>query len=141
MTNAWKWRVLKVLRRIPPGRLMTYGDVARAAGRPGAARAVGNIMRAASAPGLPYHRVVAAGGRVGGYGGRPELKAALLRAEGLIVRGKRIVQFEQHRWPLSDTAQRGSAARPRRGGAGGEAGPAPLSEVDGGAGVMPLSNP
>jgi O-6-methylguanine DNA methyltransferase len=77
---------------------MTYGDVARAAGRPGAARAVGNIMRAASAPGLPYHRVVAAGGRVGGYGGRPELKAALLRAEGLVVHRGRIRDFGKSRW-------------------------------------------
>jgi methylated-DNA-[protein]-cysteine S-methyltransferase len=115
--GQWKWRVLKVLRRIPPGRVMTYGDVARAAGRPGAARAVGNIMRAATAPGLPYHRVVAAGGRGGGDGGRPELKAALLRAEGLIVRGKRIVQFEQHRWP-SATPRSAGALRARGAGVG-----------------------
>src|SRR4029079_12012177 len=67
-------RVLNVLRRIPPGKVLTYGDVARFAGKPRAARAVGNIMRAANAPGLPYHRVIAAGGRIGGYGragGRP----------------------------------------------------------------------
>jgi O-6-methylguanine DNA methyltransferase len=91
-------RALRVLRRIPPGRVATYGDVARLAGRPGAARAVGNIMRAADEPGLPYHRVVAAGGRVGGYGRSPQLKAALLAAEGLTIRGKRIVDFERRRW-------------------------------------------
>ena len=89
---------------------MTYGDLARAAGKPGAARAVGNIMRTASRPGLPYHRVVAAGGRIGGYGGRPELKAALLRAEGVIVHGRRIVKFEDYRWP----GRRGAAPRAGR---------------------------
>lgn len=91
-------RVLRVLASIPPGRVATYGDVAGMAGRARAARAVGNIMRAASRPGLPYHRVVAAGGRVGGYGVNPALKAALLRAEGLTIRRDRIVGFRVVRW-------------------------------------------
>ncbi len=91
-------RVLRLLTRIPPGRVLTYGDLARLAGRPGAGRAVGNIMRAADRPGLPYHRVVAAAGRVGGYGGVPGLKAALLRAEGLAIRGNRIVDFARVQW-------------------------------------------
>jgi O-6-methylguanine DNA methyltransferase len=92
-------RVLRVVSRIPPGRIATYGDVARLAGRPGAARAVGNIMRTAAQPGLPYHRVVAAGGVVGGYGGSPHVKTALLAAEGLVVRRRRILRFGEHRWP------------------------------------------
>lgn len=92
-------RVLQTLKRIPPGRVTTYGDVARIAGRPGAARAVGNIMRAADEPGLPYHRVVAAGGRVGGYGDWPQLKVSLLSAEGLTIRHHRIAGFARHRWP------------------------------------------
>ena len=91
-------RVLAVLRRIPPGRVATYGDVARAAGRPRAARAVGTIMRTAGVPGLPYHRVIAAGGRLGGYGGAPGLKASLLTAEGLTVRRGRVIRFSEHRW-------------------------------------------
>ena len=90
--------VLIVVSRIPPGRVATYGDVAVLAGRPGAARAVGTIMRTAGKPGLPYHRVVAAGGRVGGYGGAPHLKPALLAAEGLSIRRKRILDFEGVRW-------------------------------------------
>jgi methylated-DNA-[protein]-cysteine S-methyltransferase len=92
-------RVLAVLRRIPPGRVTTYGDVARAAGRPRAARAVGTIMRTAGVPGLPYHRVIAAGGRIGGYGGAPNLKASLLAAEGLTIRRGRVVKFGERRWP------------------------------------------
>lgn len=87
-------RVLSVVRRIPPGRVATYGDVAVLAGRPGAARAVGNIMRTSHVPGLPYHRVVAAGGRLGGYGGNELLKRDRLIAEGILFSGRRIRQFE-----------------------------------------------
>jgi len=90
-------RVLRVLRRIPAGRVATYGDVAALAGRPGAARAVGQIMRRAEEPGLPYHRVVAAGGRIGGFGRSPQLKAQLLTAEGLVVRRGRILEFRRVR--------------------------------------------
>jgi len=83
-------RVLMVVRRIPPGRVATYGRVAALAGRPRAARAVGNIMRACRRPDVPCHRVVAAGGRLGGYGGSQALKRALLRAEGVTFRAGRI---------------------------------------------------
>lgn len=108
MNTPFARRVLGVLRRIPPGRIVTYGEVARLAGRPGAARAVGNIMRQGDEPGLPYHRVVAAGGRLGGYTSL-QLKAALLSAEGLVVRGRRIVKHQQYLWPSA-----GSSARKRR---------------------------
>jgi O-6-methylguanine DNA methyltransferase len=91
-------KVLHVLRRIPPGRVATYGDVAVLAGRPGAARAVGQIMARADEPGLPYHRVVAAGGRLGGFGRSPQLKAQLLSAEGLTLRRGRVVGFTKVRW-------------------------------------------
>ncbi len=92
-------RVLAVVSRIPPGRIATYGDVARMAGRPRAARAVGNIMRECNRAGVPCHRVVAAGGRLGGFGGNTGLKRSLLRAEGVNVVGSRIRQAEQLRWP------------------------------------------
>jgi O-6-methylguanine DNA methyltransferase len=95
-------RVLRLLRQIPPGRVTTYGDLARFAGRPGAARAVGNIMRLASEPGLPYYRVIAAGGRVGHYGCNPELKRQLLRAEGIPIRRDRVVGFKTLAWRQRD---------------------------------------
>jgi methylated-DNA-[protein]-cysteine S-methyltransferase len=91
-------RVLSAVRRIPPGRVSTYGDVAAAAGKPRAARAVGNIMRECAASDVPCHRVIAAGGGLGGYGGRLELKRALLRAEGILVSGNRIREFRAKRW-------------------------------------------
>jgi O-6-methylguanine DNA methyltransferase len=90
-------RVLAVVRRIPPGRVATYGDVAAMAGRPRAARAVGNIMRTCGRPDIPCHRVVAAGGRLGGYGGNEPLKRALLRAEGVPISATRIAGLQRYR--------------------------------------------
>jgi methylated-DNA-[protein]-cysteine S-methyltransferase len=91
-------RVLQAVRRIPPGAVATYGDIAQVAGRPRAARAVGNLMRSGRLGEAPYHRVIAAGGRLGGYGGHEDLKAALLRSEGLIVASGRVRRFQQVRW-------------------------------------------
>jgi len=84
--------------RIPTGRVATYGDIARLAGRPGAARAVGNILREAPDPRLPYHRVIGAGGLIGGFGRAPQLKRALLAAEGHVLRGRRVSDFAKRRW-------------------------------------------
>jgi O-6-methylguanine DNA methyltransferase len=94
-------RVLRVVALIPAGRVATYGDVAARAGRPGAARAVGTILRRAEDPGLPYHRVIAAGGRLGGFGRCPQLKRALLAAEGHAFRGGRVRDFRKRRWPAT----------------------------------------
>jgi O-6-methylguanine DNA methyltransferase len=91
-------RVLATVRRIPPGRVATYGDVAGWAGAPRAARAVGNIMRDCRDASVPCHRVVAAGGRLGGYGGLESMKRALLQAEGVRVAGPRILSFPTVRW-------------------------------------------
>ena len=95
--TAFERKVLTIVSRIPPGRVTTYGDVARLAGKPRAARAVGNIMRTADRPGLPYHRVIAAGGRLGGYSSLP-LKRSLLSAEGLTVTPARVLAFSRVRW-------------------------------------------
>lgn len=112
MTTEFTARVLGVVRRIPRGRVATYGQVAALAGRPGAARAVGNIMRSASVPGLPYHRVVGAGGRLGGYGGHELLKRERLVAEGIEFSGARIRRFDEI--SLGTTGVRGRSTRRRR---------------------------
>jgi len=91
-------RVLSTVRRIPPGRVATYGDVAATVGAPRAGRAVGNIMRACNRPDVPCHRVIAAGGRIGKYGGRESLKRALLAAEGVTVSRARVLDFTRLRW-------------------------------------------
>lgn len=90
--------MLAVVRRIPPGRVATYGGVAELAGRPGAARAVGNIMGEGGRPDVPAHRVIAAGGRLGGYGGQEQLKRSLLMAEGVTFRGARVHPFPALEW-------------------------------------------
>src|SRR5215472_13278484 len=96
--TKFEFRVLSVVRRIPVGRVATYGDVAAWAGRPRAARAVGNIMRSCRRPDVPCHRVIAAGGRLGGYGGHELLKRALLTAEGVMVSRSRVLDLERVRW-------------------------------------------
>lgn len=96
-TTGFARRVVTVVRRIPAGRVSTYADVAALAGRPLAWRAVGNIMRSCVEPGVPCHRVVGAGGRLGGYGD-PALKRSLLAAEGIRVTGTRLHRFAAVRW-------------------------------------------
>src|SRR5689334_1539356 len=96
--DPFRHRVLSVVRRIPPGRVATYGDVAALAGRPRAARAVGNIMKGCARPDVPAHRVIAAGGRLGGYGGNELLKRSLLVAEGIAVSGSRVRELDRVRW-------------------------------------------
>ena len=96
--GKFRQRVLFAVRRIPPGRVATYGDVAEAAGVPRAARAVGNIMKGCRVAGVPCHRVVAAGGQLGGYGGSEGLKRALLGAEGVVVSGSRVRDFDRKRF-------------------------------------------
>ena len=91
-------RVLAAVRRIPAGRVATYGDIAALAGQPRAARAVGNIMRECAEPGMPCHRVIGADGALGGYGGNLQLKRELLRAEGIEVGLARVRDFDRVRW-------------------------------------------
>jgi len=61
-------RVYAIARAIPPGEVLTYGEVAQRLGEPGAARAVGQALgHNPFAPVVPCHRVLAAGGRSGGF--------------------------------------------------------------------------
>jgi O-6-methylguanine DNA methyltransferase len=119
--DAFTARVLAVVRRIPPGRVSTYGDVAELAGRPRAARAVGNIMKGCGRPDVPCHRVIAAGGRLGGYGGNEVLKRSLLVAEGLVVSGSRVRELERVRWTRGSIGRSG-AGSPGRARAGSRSG-------------------
>ena len=91
-------RVLAAVRRIPPGRVATYGDIAALAGSPRAHRAVGSILRECRDPGTPCHRVIAAGGALGGFAGNLQIKRELLRAEGHEVGPRRIRHFSAARW-------------------------------------------
>jgi methylated-DNA-[protein]-cysteine S-methyltransferase len=97
--DEFRARVMRALARIPSGYVCTYGDLARLAGKPRAARAVGRLMAQGTVPGLPYHRVIGAGGALGGYGSGQAFKAAQLAAEGIVVRRGRVARFAEIRWP------------------------------------------
>ena len=87
--------VWRLLRKIPRGRVTTYKQVAIALGNPNAARAVGNACnRNTNSPIVPCHRVVKSSGELGGYSKGLANKASLLKAEGLAVKGGKILGFE-----------------------------------------------
>ncbi len=76
--------VLQALKRVPYGRLLSYGELAERVGRPGAARAVGGAMATNPIPIIvPCHRVVAADGSLGGFSGGLHVKRWLHRHEGI----------------------------------------------------------
>ena len=96
-SSTFRARVLAAVKRIPVGRVASYGDIAALAGSPRACRAVGTIMRDCRDAAVPCHRVIAAGGALGGYSSIA-LKRELLRAEGLEVGPSRVRRFETVRW-------------------------------------------
>jgi methylated-DNA-[protein]-cysteine S-methyltransferase len=76
-------RVLKETAKIPPGRVLSYADVARRAGNARASRAAGNALHINPVPiVVPCHRIVRSDGSLGGYGGGLPIKEWLLEHEG-----------------------------------------------------------
>ncbi len=85
MDSDFKKKVLEIVSKIPKGQVMTYGEVAKGAGNVKASRAVGAIMRQNYNPDVPCHRVVASGGKVGGYNMGVENKINILKQEGVSI--------------------------------------------------------
>jgi len=91
--TSFKEKVYEVVKKIPKGRVMTYKQVAKLAGRPKAWRAVGNVLNKNPAPEpsarygagynpkIPCHRVIRSDGKIGGYRYGTKRKIALLRSE------------------------------------------------------------
>lgn len=80
--SPFQLKVLKYLRDIPFGQTRTYGEVAEAIGHPGAARAVGSACGGNPFPLIiPCHRIIAAGGKIGGFGYGTRMKRLLLDHE------------------------------------------------------------
>ena len=86
MKSDFTKRVRDIVRNIPKGKTMTYGEVAYAAGRPGAARAVGTIISKNDDKSVPCHRVIRSDGKIGGYNQiNGTSKRDLLISEGVSV--------------------------------------------------------
>ena len=100
--------VWAILRRIPPGRTRSYGEVAQELGKPGATRAVGQACGANPIPLLvPCHRVLAANRRIGGFSGGREWKQKLLEREGVAIEpgSPHRRRAAESRLPLPDDGQ------------------------------------
>ena len=105
--------VTAVIRRIPRGRVATYGQIAALAGREAAARGVSWILHSSSeAAGLPWHRVIGGTGRISLPRGRGlEEQKRRLVAEGVIVGRDGRIDLKRYRWEPSSGAGRSRAAK------------------------------
>jgi alkylated DNA nucleotide flippase Atl1 len=94
-SGAMRLRIEQAVRAIPRGKVSTYGGVARAAGFPGAARQVAATLRRGF--GLPWQRVLGAGGQIKLTGDSAIEQRLQLEAEGVRFRGRR-VDMKAHEW-------------------------------------------
>jgi methylated-DNA-protein-cysteine methyltransferase-like protein len=100
-------RVYDLVKKIPRGRVMTYGQVAKALRLPGGARTVGRAMAACpSGRGVPWHRVVGAGGKLLIHEPHASLQRKLLETEGLRLAEKRILNFRNYEWGAGKARRR-----------------------------------
>ena len=105
-------RLRRVIARVPYGKVVTYGQVATAAGFPGAARLT--VWALQGGTGLPWHRVVAAGGRIALPGTEGQEQRLRLELEGVTFRGGR-VRMDLHHWRLTATTAGHLRSSRRRG--------------------------
>ncbi|OGZ00230.1 MAG: hypothetical protein A2945_04340 [Candidatus Liptonbacteria bacterium RIFCSPLOWO2_01_FULL_52_25] len=82
--KSFRERVFAIVKKIPKGSVLTYGEVARRAGNARAYRAVGNILNANHDPKIPCHRVICSDRAVGGYNRGANNKVRILKREGAI---------------------------------------------------------
>ncbi len=94
-SGVMRLRIEQTVRAIPRGKVSTYGGVARAAGFPGAARQVAATLRRGF--GLPWQRVLGAGGQIKLTGDSAIEQRLRLEAEGVRFRGRR-VDMKAHEW-------------------------------------------
>src|SRR6476660_4303884 len=98
--NIQQKEIIAAIRKIPPGKVSTYGAVARAAGFPGAARQVVAALR--GAVGLPWQRVLGAGGAIKLRGDYAFEQRFRLESEGITFRGRKVdMKLHEHKFPKS----------------------------------------
>ena len=98
-------RILSIIRKIPRGKVSTYGAVARAAGYPHGARQVVQTLHRSF--GLPWHRIVGAGGEIKLRGDSAIEQRLRLQAEGVAFRGRR-VDMRRHEHKFENKRRKGS---------------------------------
>jgi methylated-DNA-protein-cysteine methyltransferase-like protein len=111
-------QIHEVVRRIPPGKVATYGQIARLLGQPRAARTVGWALRATpEGSDLPWQRVINARGTVSFAAGSPgaELQRALLEEEGIAFDEQGRVDLKVYGWEGLDLAERDELLHPTPG--------------------------
>jgi methylated-DNA-protein-cysteine methyltransferase-like protein len=97
-TETKRARIVRCIRGLPKGRVSTYGAIARAAGWLGAARQVVRVLR--QVPGLPWYRVVGAGGAIKLPGEQAGEQRFRLQMEGVTFRGARVnMRLHEHKFP------------------------------------------
>jgi len=82
--SQFRDKVFEITKTIKEGETLTYGEVARRAGKPRAARAVGAVLKTNYDPAIPCHRVIKADGTLGGYNRGAENKKKILIKEKAI---------------------------------------------------------
>ena len=90
-THGFREKVYEVVRKIPLGKVLSYKEAARLAGRPRAFREVGNILNKNKDPKILCHRVIKSNGEIGGYRAGQKKKIALLKKEGILIKKKKAV--------------------------------------------------
>jgi len=93
-------RLRRTVCKIPRGRVATYGQVAAAAGYPGAARQVAWALHNSGGAVVPWHRVVGAGGRILLQGNAGLEQRLRLESEGVAFQGPR-VRIKDHAWKIN----------------------------------------
>jgi len=89
MTN-FQSAVYEIVKKIPQGKILTYGDVAQKLGSRKLARAVGNALNKNRDKLVPCHRVIKSDGRAGGFNSGTDRKIALLKSEGIKIENGKI---------------------------------------------------
>jgi methylated-DNA-protein-cysteine methyltransferase-like protein len=103
--DSTNWNsVYAMVKKIPRGRVLTYGQLAKALRLSGGARTAGRAMAACpSGKGVPWHRVVGAGGKLLIREPHASLQRKLLESEGLTLAEKRILNFRNYIWDKRKT--------------------------------------
>jgi len=104
-SSKMRMRIEAAIRRIPKGKVSTYGAVARGAGLPGGARLVARVLHRGF--GLPWQRVLGAGGEIKLRADSAIEQRLRLEAEGVRFRGRKVDMKQcEHKFPRVSTAKK-----------------------------------